>query len=264
MDTIVLKFGGASVATPKNIERVADIIIERAKSYKVVVVVSAMGDMTNQLIALAHQVNKNPPKREYDMLISTGERISMALLAMCLSKRSCDAVSYTGSQSGIITCNEHADAKILDVKPYRILQSLANEKVVIVAGFQGVSLSNEITTLGRGGSDTSAVAIAISIKAKHVEFYKDVKGVYNCDPKTDKNAYLFSNLTYDEALEITEKAKILQQRSVLLAKKYALPLYVCSFLKESQQIKGTWITGAASEKKETAYEDQKKELANVL
>src|SRR3989304_7244603 len=175
MQTIVLKFGGASVANIKNILKIADIIIDRSKVYKnILVVVSAMGKTTNKLINLAKRINENPSKREQDMLISVGERISMALLCMALEKKGKDAISFTGSQSGIITNDDHLQAKILDVKPFRILDALNKGKIVIVAGFQGVSLSKEITTLGRGGSDTSAVALGISLNADCIEFYKDV------------------------------------------------------------------------------------------
>jgi len=161
MKTIVMKFGGASVAEPESFALIADIICKRSKFFdRCVVVVSAMGDTTNKLIELAHKVSPHPPKRELDMLVSVGERISISLLAMALSSASKEAISFTGSQSGIITCNDHTEAKIVDVRPSRILAQLTKNKIVIVAGFQGVSLDGEITTLGRGGSDTSAVGLA--------------------------------------------------------------------------------------------------------
>ena len=175
MKTLVMKFGGAAVATPQHFSKIADIILQRLKEYnRIAVVVSAMGDTTNQLISLATQVNDTPPRREYDMLVSVGERISISLLAMALAAKKHSAVSFTGSQSGIITCSNHSEARIVDVKPHRLLPVLDSGSVVIVAGFQGVSKQGEITTLGRGGSDTSAVALAIALGAIKVEFYKDV------------------------------------------------------------------------------------------
>ena len=232
MQTIVLKFGGASVANIKNILKIADIIIDRSKVYKnILVVVSAMGKTTNKLINLAKRINENPSKREQDMLISVGERISMALLCMALEKKGKDAISFTGSQSGIITNDDHLQAKILDVKPFRILDSLNKGKIVIVAGFQGVSLSKEITTLGRGGSDTSAVALGISLNADCIEFYKDVIGIYNKDPKKYSDAVFLSELSFEKALDIIEKSQhhILHPRSVRLAEKNNLDLIIRSF-----------------------------------
>jgi aspartate kinase len=169
MKTLVLKFGGAAVATSAQISQIADLIIARRQEFsKIVVVVSAMGGTTDQLIELAKQVHPHPPQREYDMLISVGERISMTLLAMALCHKNQEAVSFTGSQSGIITCQRHTNAQILDVRPQRIKTSLDQGKIVIVAGFQGVSFDKEITTLGRGGSDTSAVALALALQAEKV------------------------------------------------------------------------------------------------
>jgi len=229
--SIVLKFGGASVANPENFLAISDIILKRAQVFEnIVVVVSAMGNTTNDLIELAKKVHPTPPKREQDMLISVGERISISLLAMALELKGRKAISFTGSQSGIITCDNHTDAKIIDVKPSRILSSLKLNNVVIVAGFQGVSQNKEITTLGRGGSDTSAVALALSIGASSVEFYKDVKGIYTNDPKSDPNAKLLLNLTYDEALTICKKDfSVLHPRCIKLAKKNNCLLKVLSY-----------------------------------
>lgn len=229
--TLVLKFGGASVATPQHFSVISDIIIERLKEYqRIAVVVSAMANTTDQLISLASQVHPNPPRREYDMLVSVGERISISLLAMALAAKNQQAISFTGSQSGIITCPRHTDARIVDVKPNRLLPFLDLGRVVIVAGFQGVSRGGEITTLGRGGSDTSAVALGIALNATRVEFYKDVAGIYNMDPKKETNASLFPELNYDDALDIINKgAKVLHARCVQLAKRNALPLHVMSF-----------------------------------
>lgn len=225
-----MKFGGASVATTESFARIADIIINRLQSFsKIVVVVSAMGDTTNQLIALAKQVHSDPPRREYDMLLTVGERISISLLAMALAAKNQEAISFTGSQSGIITSCTHADALIEEVRPHRLFNALNDGKVVIVAGFQGVSRKGEITTLGRGGSDTSAVALGIALDAA-VEFYKDVDGIYSADPKCNPAALHLPILGYKEALEIVKAgAKVLHPRSIILAEKNSLPLYVRSF-----------------------------------
>jgi aspartate kinase len=228
-----MKFGGAAVATPQHFARIADIIIQRRNEYpRIAVVVSAMGDTTDQLIALAHAVNKSPPKREYDMLVSVGERVSISLLAMALEAKGLQqAVSFTGSQSGIITCAQHSDARIVDVRPRRLLAALDAGAVAIVAGFQGVSAHGEITTLGRGGSDTSAVALAIALRAGKVEFFKDIAGLYPEDPKLNPHACVLPQLTYEEALQIIEKgADVLQARSVALAQKNAIVLHVRSFM----------------------------------
>lgn len=246
MKTIVLKFGGAAVSSPERFSRIASIITERRKEYdRLVIVVSAMGETTNQLIQLAKQIHPNPPQREYDMLISVGERISMSLLAMALMRKKQDAMSFTGSQSGIITCCNHTEARIIDVNPWRVSACLQEGKVAIVAGFQGVSKKNEITTLGRGGSDTSAVALAVALKASKIEFFKDVPGVFNYDPKVDLNAVQYDHLTFDQALEIVSKgAKILHNRAILLAKKNGLPLHVKSFITSQFDNKGTIIDDA--------------------
>jgi len=247
--TLVLKFGGASVSAPDRFSHIADLIIKKKSRYsRIVVVVSAMGQTTNQLIELAAQVNPNPPQREYDMLISVGERISMSLLAMALCKKQCQAVSFTGSQSGIVTSTEHTNAQIIDVRPHRLVESLKEGKVVIVAGFQGVSLEKEITTLGRSGSDITAVALAVALKAHCVEFYKDVEGVFEQDPKICPNARYHSRLSYEEALMIVNQgARVLHPRSIELAAKNQLPLFVRSFLHENDQL-GTWISGVSQER----------------
>lgn len=243
MKTLVMKFGGASVATPQQFSHIADIILERMQEYaRIVVVVSAMGKTTDQLIALAKEVHADPPRREYDMLVSVGERISISLLAMALAKKNQEATSFTGSQSGIITSDTHSDAKILDVKPHRVVSCLEAGKVAIVAGFQGVSVKGEITTLGRGGSDTSAVALGVAFNAK-VEFYKDVPGICSADPKKCSAATLLPKLTYAEALDIMKKgSQALHPRSIILAAKNSLPLHVLSFNKNDPEgKKGTLI-----------------------
>lgn len=230
-NTLIMKFGGAAVATPDHFSHVADIIISRKKEYqRIITVVSAMGDTTDQLIALAKKVNADPPRREYDMLVTVGERISCSLLAMALAAKGCDAISFTGSQSGIITCNQHSEAKIIDIRPMRILPILDSGKVVVVAGFQGVSKEGQITTLGRGGSDTTAVALGVSLDASLVEFFKDVSGVFDEDPKKNPKALFYETLTYCQALNVIAKGgKILHPRCVQLAGKNYLPLKVRSF-----------------------------------
>lgn len=231
MKTIVLKFGGASVRKTDFFDPVAQIIQKKTKQYDaVVVVVSAMGKMTDQLIELAKEVHPNPPQREFDMLISVGERVSVSLLAMALDKRGISAISFTGSQSGIITTSEHCSAKIVDVRPYRLIEALQRKQVVIVAGFQGVSLDKDITTLGRGGSDTSAVALAVGLDAEKVEFYKDVSGIYDKDPHKYRNAILKKELTYREALDLNLGPNpVLHPRSIELAEKNNLTLNILSF-----------------------------------
>lgn len=242
MRTIVLKFGGASVATPEHFSRIADIVVDRADRYdSVAVVISAMGDSTNQLIELAKKVHPDPPRREYDMLVTTGERVSIALLAMALNLKQRIAMSFTGSQTGIITCDRHSEARIIDVKPHRILPYLEKKQIVIVAGFQGVSRKGEITTLGRGGSDTSAVALGVALDASCVEFFKDVPGVYSRDPKIDPDAKMIEYLTYSDVLNIVaDGSRILHPRCVELASKNGMPLHVCSF-KDNGEKRGTII-----------------------
>jgi len=243
MKTLVMKFGGAATATPMHFNRIAEIIIQKHQEFsRIVIVVSAMGQTTDQLIELSKSIHPFPPQREYDMLISVGERISISLLAMALCRQNKNAISFTGSQSGIITCSNHSNAQILDIRPYRIADCLNLGKIVIVAGFQGVSQEKEITTLGRGGSDTSAVALGIALNAQHVEFYKDVKGVFNEDPKKNLQAVQFEKLTYQQALNtINEGAKILHPRAILLAEKNGLPLHVRSFMSSDENFKGTWV-----------------------
>ncbi|MCB1112005.1 MAG: aspartate kinase [Chlamydiales bacterium] len=244
--TVVMKFGGASVASTEHFSRIADIIIHRKKNYdRVIVVVSAMGDTTNDLIALARSVNPNPPQREYDMLVTVGERISISLLAMALEAKGSAAISFTGSQAGIITSDRHTDARIVDVRPRRLVEQLASDRIVIVAGFQGCSTTGEITTLGRGGSDTTAVALAVALKAEKVEFFKDVSGVYNNDPKIAPDAERIAYLSYEEALRLLRSgAKVLSLRCVELAAKNCIPLYVSSFLADDGE--GTLISDYAS------------------
>lgn len=245
-DTLIMKFRGAAVATPDKFAHIADIIVAKQAIFsRLLIVISAMGETTNQLIELAKQVHPNPPQREYDMLISAGERISMSLLAMALCYKNKEAISFTGSQSGIITCNNHSNAHIIDVRPHRIAECLDRGKIVIVAGFQGVSQNKEITTLGRGGSDTTAVALGAALGASKVEFFKDVTGVFNEDPKLDPSAVQYSAMTYDQALEVVAKGgRILHPRAIRLAAKNGLHLHVRSFIPSNLVNEGTIISDA--------------------
>ncbi len=229
--TLVLKFGGAAVASSDRFGKIADLIVERSLEYeRLVVVVSAMGNMTDELLELARKVHPMPPKREQDMLISVGERISMSLLAMALALKGKEAISLTGSQAGIITTGDHSEARIIEIRAHRLTKHLQLGKIVIVAGFQGVSGEGEITTLGRGGSDTSAVALAVALGAEGVEFYKDVPGMFAEDPKKNPTAEFFQKLDYDRALNITQRgAKVLQSRCIELAAKNGIVLHVRSF-----------------------------------
>lgn len=236
MGICVMKFGGAAMADVKRFSELAALVEERQGEWgQVVVVVSAMGETTNQLMDLAGVIHSDPPKREQDMLISVGERVSMALLAMALDVRGIDAISFTGSQAGIITTSDHLDAQILEVRSYRVSEALEQGKVVIVAGFQGVSREKEITTLGRGGSDTSAVALAASLGAERVEFYKDVPGIGAVNPKMEPETHIFPSLSYDEALEIVgEGAEVLHDRSLKFAKKHNVALEIRPFYEPSR------------------------------
>lgn len=249
-----MKFGGAAVKSPENFSHIADLMIKRWKSYpRIAVVLSAMGGMTDHLISMAHQVNPAPPKREYDMLVSAGERISISLLAMALSAKGHKAVSFTGSQSGIITSNQHSEARIIDVRPFRLLPYLEAQEFVIVAGFQGVSLEREITTLGRGGSDTTAVALGVALGAEKVEFYKDVGGIFHQDPKIVPDTALYPTLSYAAALEVVQRTgQILHPRAIKLAESNAVPLHIRSFFHEREE--GTVIGSQNLEPKVQKYE----------
>lgn len=226
---IVQKYGGATLATPEKIKDVAERInLLRKSGSKIVVVVSAMGQTTNNLIELANQVSQRPPLRELDMLLSAGERISMTLLSMALNEIGCPAISFTGSQAGILTDDLHVNANIIELKSFRVEQALAENKVVILAGFQGVSATTkEITTLGRGGSDITAVAMAGYLKAQRCEILKDVDSVYSADPKLVSQARPIRKLTYPQLLDMTSwGAKVLNYRSVKLAAEKNVTLYV--------------------------------------
>ena len=224
---VVQKYGGSSVADPARLGRVADRVAETVRLGKrVVVVVSAMGKSTDELLALARSVTPTPPRRELDMLLSCGERISMALLAMALEARGLSAISFTGSQSGILTNDRHSGARIIEVRPVRIEDELARDKVVIVAGFQGMSYKREITTLGRGGSDTTAVALAAALSAEYCEICSDVDGVYSADPRVVPEARRLDAVSYDEMQELAEHgAKVLNAQAVEWAKKERIVIY---------------------------------------
>src|SRR5512139_480743 len=228
---VVQKYGGSSVADAEGIKRVAQRIIEAKRAGNdVVVVVSAMGDTTDELIDLAQQVSPLPAGRELDMLLTAGERISMALLAMAIGNLGQRAQSFTGSQAGVITDGTHGRAKIIDVTPGRIEKALAAGAIAIVAGFQGVSQdTKDITTLGRGGSDTTAVALAAALEADVCEIYSDVDGVYSADPRMVPTARHLPSVSYEEMLELAASgAKILHLRCVEYARRYHVPLVVRS------------------------------------
>lgn len=230
MNIIVQKFGGTSVGSVDRIKNVAQRAIEtKQKGYDTVIVVSAMGKTTDQLIALAKEMHANPPKRELDMLLATGEQTSIALLAMAIDGMGYKAVSLTGYQGGIVTNDFYSKAKIDSIDPKRIKDELAEDKIVIIAGFQGASLSHDITTLGRGGSDTTAVALAVALEAKKCEIYTDVLGIYTSDPRLVPTAKLLKTISYDELLEMAMLgAGVMHPRSVELARKNNMPLVVRS------------------------------------
>ena len=230
MSLIVQKYGGSSLATIERIREVASRIAQKKKEGNdLVIVVSAMGNSTDDLLQLAHQVTDSPHKRELDMLLSAGERISMSLLSMALHAIGQCSISFTGSQSGIVTDNEHTQAKIVEVKADRIKEELQQGKIVIVAGFQGVSTTKEVTTLGRGGSDVTAVALAVALNAARCELYKDVDGVYTQDPKLAIHAKKLERCNYDVVLNmVAQGSQLLHVEAIKLAEKYSLPLYVAS------------------------------------
>jgi len=261
MGLIVQKYGGTSVGTPERIKRVANRIVKRKRAgNQMVAVVSAMGDTTDELIKLVNQITDNPSRREYDMLISTGEQVSVSLLAMAIHELGEEVISLTGSQVGIITDDIHSKAKILEIKPDRLEKELAEGKIVIVAGFQGVTINNEITTLGRGGSDTTAVAVATAVKADLCEIYTDVDGVYTTDPRMVEEARKLPEISYEEMLELASLgANVLHPRSVEIAKEYNIKLavkssFACSpgtIIKEVEELeKNIVVSGVACNKSE--------------
>jgi aspartate kinase len=224
---VVQKYGGSSVADPEKIQQVArHVAATHGSGRKVVVVVSAMGKTTENLLSLARTLAPEPPRRELDMLVSTGERVTMALLSMALTTLGVDAVSFTGSQSGIITSDRHFDAEIIEVRPQRIWDELGRDRVVIVAGYQGMSLAREITTLGRGGSDTTAVALTAALGAEHCEIYSDVDGIYSADPRSVVDARHLPTIDYETMQEMAESgAKVLNARAVDWAKRHRIVIH---------------------------------------
>ncbi|MBI4549649.1 MAG: aspartate kinase [Candidatus Omnitrophica bacterium] len=241
MSLIVQKFGGSSVANPERIRNVARRVVEtKRKGHQLVVVVSALGDTTDELIDLASQITDRPSEREMDMLLSTGEQVSVALLAMAIQELGHAAISFTGPQVGILTDQAHTKARIVDINTDRIQQALRKGSIAIVAGFQGQTPDQEITTLGRGGSDLTAVALAKALRAKVCEIYTDVDGVYTADPRLVEDAKKLDLISYDEMLELASLgAQVMQARSVEVGKKFDVPILVRSSLNHSS---GTLIT----------------------
>ena len=227
MTTVVQKYGGSSVADVEKIRAVAQRVMRtKHAGHGVVVVVSAMGDSTDELLALAKRVSNNPDRRELDMLLSAGERISMALLSMAIRELGGDAISFTGSQSGIITNDRHVDARIIEVRPFRVQDELSRGRVVVIAGYQGVSYRREVTTLGRGGSDTTAVAMAAALGAEYCEICSDVDGVYSADPRVVADARRIGTLSYEETQELAESgAKVLNAQAIEFAKGAGIAIY---------------------------------------
>lgn len=242
---LVHKYGGTSVGSTDRIRAVAGQVAARHREgHQIIVVVSAMGDTTDELLALAAQITDNPPRREMDMLLTAGERITMALMSMALNVAGCPAISFTGSQSGIITDTGHGRARISEVRPIRIRQELERGRVVIVAGFQGVSPEKEVTTLGRGGSDTSAVALAVTFGAAECSIYTDVDGVMTADPRTVPEARLLPRLDFDTMLEFSSRgAGVISSRAVELARKNRMPILILNSLRDGP---GTRIDGEVS------------------
>ena len=258
---VVQKYGGSSVANVKRIQKVAQRVVGYSKKgYDLVVVVSALGDTTDELIELADKINPNPSEREMDMLLSTGEQISVALLAMAIHKLGSQAISFTGAQVGIITDSSHTRAKIIKINVDKIKEELNKGRIVIVAGFQGVTLNQDITTLGRGGSDLTAVALAKELQADFCEIYTDVMGIYTTDPRIEPNAKKIKAITYDEMLEMASLgAQVMQPRSIEVAKKFNVPLHVRSsfntksgtmIIKEVKKMEDVLVSGVTLNKNE--------------
>jgi aspartate kinase len=237
MSIIVQKYGGSSVADPDKIKKIAELISNiKKEGHDVAVVVSAMGKTTDSLIELAKQVSGEPPKREMDMLLSTGERITMSLLCMALNNLGIDSVSLTGSQAGIITNDRHNDARVIEIRPFRVLDELEKGRVVVVGGFQGVSYRRDITTLGRGGSDTTAVALAAALNAERCEIYSDVEGIYSADPSLVKDAIHLPEISYEQMQEMSEAgAKVLNAQAVQFAKEAQIAIYARSTFQQGRE-----------------------------
>lgn len=261
MDIIVQKFGGTSVADPQLIRKAAQKAIrEKEKGNAVIVVVSAMGKTTDELLHLMSQISSNPPPRELDMLLSTGEQVTISLFAIAVNSLGHKAISFTGPQVNILTDGSYGRARIKSICKERILRELEEDKIVIVAGFQGMTENNDITTLGRGGSDTTAVALAVALGAKQCDIYTDVEGVYTADPRTVHNARKLKYISYDEMMELASVgAGVLHFRAVEFAKKFEVALHVrSSFLdvpgtyviKEVKTMENVLVSGIACEKNE--------------
>jgi len=262
MSLLVKKYGGTSVSTISRIKKIADdISTEVRKNNKIVVVLSAMGKTTDQLVSMANKSSKSPNLRDYDLLVSSGEQISISLLSMILNDNSIAAISLTGWQAGILTNEDHSKARILNISTNKIKNILLKNSVVIIAGFQGINKNGDITTLGRGGSDTSAVALAAALKAKECQIFTDVDGVYTTDPKYCNNARKLDSLTYEEMLELSGLgSKVLQLRSVEFASKYNVPIRVLHahqngsgtlIKKEEKKMEDALISGIAFTKNES-------------
>ena len=242
MPIVVQKYGGTSVGDTDRIRTVADRIVRaREQGQDVVAVVSAMGETTDDLLEKASDITSVPEPRELDMLLTAGERIAMSLLAIAVNARGCKAASYTGSQAGIITDTQHGKARIVEIRPQRIKESLESGNVVILAGFQGLSTDYDITTLGRGGSDTTAVAMAAALGADVCEIYTDVDGVFTADPRTHPEARKIDHISYEEMLELAAAgAKVLQLRCVEYARRHGVRIHVRSSIGEGSET-GTWV-----------------------
>ena len=256
---IVQKFGGSSVANAECIQNVAQRVASyREKGYNLVVVVSALGDTTDELIELAYKINTEPSEREMDMLLSTGEQISVALLAMAIHKLGYEAISFTGAQVGIITDASYTRARIIKINADKLKEELRKGKIVIVAGFQGVTLNQDITTLGRGGSDLTAVALAKELAADECEIYTDVEGIYTADPRIEPKAKKIKEITYDEMLEMASLgAQVIQARSIEVGKKFNVPIHVRSsfsdnpgtmIIKEAKRMEDVIVSGVTINK----------------
>ncbi|MFH1248134.1 MAG: aspartate kinase [Candidatus Omnitrophota bacterium] len=251
---IVQKFGGSSLANVERIQNVAKRVVSyKHKGHDLVVVVSALGDTTDELIKLANKISIHPSEREMDMLMSTGEQISVSLLAIAIHELGCEAISFTGAQVGIITDKNHTKARIIKINADRIRQELKSGKIVIVAGFQGITLDENITTLGRGGSDLTAVALAKELDASECEIFTDVEGIYTTDPRIEPKAKKIREITFDEMLEMASLgAQVMQPRSIEVAKKFNVPIHVRSsfntntgtmIVKETKKMEEALITG---------------------
>ena len=235
------KYGGSSVATPQRIKKIAARIVKAKKEgHQLVIVVSAMGNTTDNLVELMEKINPNPPKRELDLILSTGEIISAALLAAAIDSEGEKAIAFTAFQGGIITNDVHTKARIQKVNTKKILEEINQGNILVVTGFQGITSNDTITTLGRGGSDTTAVALAAALKASICEIYSDVEGVFTADPRIVPQAKKIKQISYEEMLELASLGtKVLHLRAVEIARKFKVPLYICSSFNEK---KGTLVT----------------------